>query len=93
MTSKPTTDSLIFDQPARYQIRVLGRISELWSGRLEGMSINKDTGNENPAICALEGELLDQAALLGVINWLYELHLPILSVECLSYPFVSHKNK
>ncbi len=32
----------------------------------------------------LEGELLDQAALAGVLTTLYELHLPVLSVECLS---------
>jgi len=32
----------------------------------------------------LTGELADQAALIGVINTLYELHLPILLVECLT---------
>jgi hypothetical protein len=34
----------------------------------------------------LEGELADQAALAGVIDTLYELHLTVLSVLCLSYP-------
>ena len=32
---------------------------------------------------ALEGRLADQAALTGVMNTLYELHLPVLSVDCL----------
>jgi len=32
----------------------------------------------------LLGELVDQAALAGVLNTLYELHLPVLSVERLS---------
>jgi hypothetical protein len=31
----------------------------------------------------LEGYLPDQSALCGVLNTLYELHLPVLMVECL----------
>jgi hypothetical protein len=77
-------DSLTFDGPVRYQIRVQGRISESWSDRLEGMAVKMETPSEGPVVCALEGELLDQAALLGVLNWLYELHLPVVSVTCLS---------
>lgn len=76
---------LAFDGPARYQIRVQGRIKENWSERLEGMAISLDAPSEEPAICTLEGELLDQAALIGVVNTLYELHLPVLSVKCLSF--------
>jgi hypothetical protein len=32
----------------------------------------------------LTGEMVDQTALLGVLNTLYDLHLPIVSVEGLS---------
>ncbi len=32
---------------------------------------------------ALEGQLADQAALSGVLDTLYQLHLPVLSVDCL----------
>jgi len=35
-------------------------------------------------VTTLEGRLLDQAALAGVLNTLYELHLPVLEVKCLS---------
>jgi len=43
------------------------------------------TINENnPLVTTLQGELSDQTALLGVLNSLYELHLPVLSVLCLS---------
>lgn len=86
MIANPPANQLTFDSPARYQIRVLGRISKSWSERLEGISIKIETPAKGPAVCALEGELLDQAALLGVLNWLYELHLPVLSVICLSFP-------
>jgi hypothetical protein len=35
-------------------------------------------------LTALEGELMDQAALAGVLNTLYELHLPVFSVNRLN---------
>jgi hypothetical protein len=31
----------------------------------------------------LEGRLPDQAALAGVLTTLYELHLPVMAVDCL----------
>jgi hypothetical protein len=34
-------------------------------------------------VTTLAGRLIDQAELSGVLNTLYELHLPILSVEYL----------
>ncbi len=34
-------------------------------------------------VMTLEGRLADQAALAGVLETLYELHLPILEVKCL----------
>ena len=37
-----------------------------------------------PPVTTLLGELSDQAALAGVLNTLYELHLPVLTVERLS---------
>jgi hypothetical protein len=32
----------------------------------------------------MEGELSDQSALAGVLNTIYELHLPVISVKCLN---------
>ena len=46
-----------------------------------GMKISQGKGNEDSLISILEGELSDQAALAGVINSLYELHLPILLIR------------
>ena len=48
------------------------------------MSIWPHTGEGRPSLTVLEGELTDQAALVGVLNSLYEMHLAVLSVECLS---------
>ena len=65
-------------------ILVQGRIDPIWADRLEGMAINRvEQAGESP-LTALEGQLSDQAALAGVLNTLYELHLPVLSVQCLT---------
>jgi hypothetical protein len=70
-----------FDNPAFYRIQVQGLIPENWSERLGGMSISQRKSETGERVSTLEGELEDQAALAGVLNSVYELHLPILSVE------------
>jgi hypothetical protein len=70
-----------FDQPAVYSIRVRGRIDPSWSTRLEGMVIHPSSDDLGSPATTLEGEINDQSALAGVLNTLYELHLPVLSVE------------
>jgi hypothetical protein len=72
-----------FDRPAIYRINVQGRIDLNWSDRMAGMQISNSLDQTNPPITILEGEVSDQAALLGVLNSLYELHLPIISVVLL----------
>ena len=75
-----------FDGPATYRIDVQGRIPPRWCERLEGMTITVYTPEAGPLVTTLLGELSDQAALAGVLNTLYELHLPVLSVQRLSAP-------
>jgi hypothetical protein len=73
-----------FDSPATYQISVQGRVDPNWFDLLEGMSICVSTGEEGSPVTTLDGEFSDQAALLGILNSLYELHLPLLFVKCLN---------
>jgi len=68
-------------EPALYRIRVDGKLNESWSEQLGGMTITIKNTNEEASGAILEGLLPDQAALAGVLDTLYELHLPILSVE------------
>lgn len=70
------------DGPATYRICVCGRLSPDWSCRLAGMRITPDRGGP-AARTILRGRLADQAALSGLLNSLYALHLPVISVECL----------
>jgi hypothetical protein len=78
-------DPLPFDSPAPYRIVVQGRIDATWSDRLEGMKIClAAVTRDSPVTTSLEGELSDQAALAGVLNTLYEMHLPVISVRRMS---------
>lgn len=71
------------DTPATYRIRLKGKLEETWSDYLEGMAITSNqTGDEVP-VTTLTGLLVDQAALSGVLDSLYNLGFPLLSVECL----------
>lgn len=70
-----------FDRPAFYQIIVQGRIDPTWQDRLEGLAILSIDREPSPPITTLQGKLTDQSALAGVLNTLYELHLPVLSVN------------
>lgn len=80
MTATPTRKPILFDCPATYQISVQGQIDPDWTDRLEGMSIDQTKSSASPAVTILQGELKDQTALAGVLNTLYELHLPVLLV-------------
>jgi hypothetical protein len=69
--------------PATYRIRFSGRLDTSWSDLLEGMTVTTTGGKDTPETTALEGQVLDQAALTGIINTLSDLRMPLLSVECL----------
>lgn len=73
METKPT---LTLDQPAPYRLRLQGRVSALWHDWL------KDP------VAAFEGEqtvvtgtVRDQAGLFGLISFVRDLGLPLVSVE------------
>ncbi len=74
------------DTKAEYSIQVAGYLDESWSDRMGGLTIeSSQTGaSDKKPVTALTGPLIDQAALFGVLNTLYDMRLPLLSVECLS---------
>jgi hypothetical protein len=79
-----STHCLLFDGPAEYLIRVQGKIQPDKSGFLEGMTIIPTVSEYGLPLTTLTGELNDQAALAGILNVLYEMHFPVLTVQCLS---------
>lgn len=86
MPQKSYLENFTIGTSAQYRIRVLGGLDKNWSDRLAGMTIQTTHKSKHPNITTLFGHLLDQAALSGVLNTLYELHLPLLSVENLDVP-------
>ena len=73
-----------FDGPANYRIAVKGRIEEFYSENLGGMHVTIQSHGDESKVTILTGEVKDQAELMGILSSIYELHLPILSVEYLT---------
>jgi hypothetical protein len=74
-------DASMFE-PATYMICILGMLDKNWSDYCGGMNIEHDIVLDQYPVTILTGELVDQAALIGVINTLYDLGCPLLMVEC-----------
>ena len=62
---------------ARFEITVKGHLTSMWSDWLEGLDIKQLDGGE----MVLSGVILDQAALMGILNKLNRLNLAIHSVR------------
>ena len=69
--------------PAIYSISVQGVLEESWSERLSGMQITVARKEGPDAVTLLVGKVKDQAELNGILDTLYTLQRPVLSVECL----------
>jgi|GEM_PF-472296 len=74
------------DTTANYRISVQGCLDASWSERLGGVSIQvQPETDEVPAgktpVTVLSGTFRDQAALAGVLDTLYSLGFPLISVE------------
>jgi hypothetical protein len=81
MTSSKTGNELTFSSPVHYRICVKGFLDESWSERFGGMRISNQISGSVSPMAELVGEVIDQTELVGVLNSLYEMHLPLVSVE------------
>jgi hypothetical protein len=75
---------LSIDSPIDCTIRAVGTLDASWSDRLGGLHVRAVAGNS--PVSEFSGRLLDQAALHGVLLTLYNLGLPLISVDCLEAP-------
>jgi len=69
--------------PATYRIEVLGHLDRSWSERLAGMEITTTGGSGIVPRTILQGQVIDQSALAGVLNTLCDLGLPLLGAAYL----------
>ena len=72
---------LALDTPATYVIKIQGTLGVHWSDYIGGLEIAIDR-QLDPPVTTLSGSIVDQAALLGALNNLYNLGFPLLAVEC-----------
>lgn len=71
------------DQPARYQLRVKGILDSKWASWFDGFSIE-----HTPGETILTGQVMDQAALYGILAKIRDLGLTILSVKWLEINYL-----
>ena len=83
MSKSTMWKGLKLETPATYRIQVQGRLDAKYSDELGGMTIATTPAGDDLSVTTLVGRLRDQAALSGVLNTLYEFHLPLLSVDIL----------
>ena len=79
-----TDQRLTVNSSATYVLRIQGYLDESWSDFMGGATIRAQSRPNEPQITEVTGEFRDQAALAGALSLLYDLGLPLLSVECLS---------
>jgi hypothetical protein len=77
----PSGSRFLFDLPGQYCIRVQGLLSPNLAYRFSGMTITAEEPASQEPVMTLTGELRDQAALMGILNTLYDLQYPLLAVE------------
>jgi len=70
-----------FSAAGNYRIEVQGHLRPDWSDRFGAMQMITSLPEANNATTVLKGHVSDQAELAGILNTLYELHLPLLSVQ------------
>jgi hypothetical protein len=73
---------LSISTPAHYRIAVQGGLDENWSATL-GMKVAVGRDREQHPVTTLTGEVLDQGMLLGVLNYVLDLGMPIILVQWL----------
>jgi hypothetical protein len=66
--------------PATYRIRVQGRLGPDWAACFGGMALSW----QEPGQTVLIGQVIDQAALHGLLNTIRDLGLPLVEVLRLS---------
>ncbi len=79
----PSDKSLMLDTSATYVIRIQGYLDERWSDSMSAASIRVESQANGSPVTTITGEFQDQAALAGALGVLYDLGLPLLSVECI----------
>jgi hypothetical protein len=64
-------------QPTRYQIRIKGQLDSQWTDWFEGLIITLEDNGDT----LITGQVIDQAALHGLLKKVRDLGMPLISVS------------
>jgi hypothetical protein len=76
MTERPTSTPRP-PETGRYEIRLTGRLDEHWTAWFDGLIVS----HESDGNTVISGEVVDQAALHGLLQRVRDLGLPLVSVR------------
>jgi hypothetical protein len=66
--------------PPIYYITVQGHLDEAWGQWFNGLAIETTTNGHGSIETTLTGEIIDQAALRGLLNQLWDWNLTVIAV-------------
>jgi hypothetical protein len=75
------SQKITLDQPGTYRICVQGQLDSAWADYFEGMKIENVCEAGGCKVTFLSGTLIDQAAVQGVLQKLYNLGFPLIRAE------------
>jgi hypothetical protein len=65
------------DSPGRYEIRLKGHLDSRWAAWFDGLTLSCESDGNT----LIEGPVVDQAALHGLLQRVRDTGLPLISVE------------
>jgi hypothetical protein len=75
----------IFRECNLQRAQIEGRLAKSWADRFEVMQITTRKRADQSVVTCLIGRVMDQSKLIGMLDFLAEMHMPILGVRCSFY--------
>jgi hypothetical protein len=69
-------------EPGQYEIRLKGHLDHRWAGWFDGLSLT----HESDGTTVINGSVVDQAALHGLLGKIRDLGLPLIAVRQIPAP-------
>jgi hypothetical protein len=88
----PPVRKLNMFEPAVFHIRVQGELSESWSAYFGARSVHSEEDADGNIVTVIVTEPVDQGGLVGMVNHLNALGLPLISVTCERGKDVAHRS-
>ena len=77
----PFSQQLNMHRPAVFRICIQGELDESWSDYFSAQSVSVSRNEAEEVITVVISDPMDQSALVGFINLLNDLGIPLISVD------------